>query len=174
MKAAHMALAKRIDALTESVTSTTRLAMTLSASATMANSTAAMKTKARLLLFARRNATQALRAGHVEFSRNVSPSQICPRNSALQVLIKSKASDATLADFRVLTAALTKSTSFHCEAFPSDFYAMSVDTAVCERIDLLFESYFDLCEALCIPADIREDGVYKEKYNVARQLRACR
>ncbi len=172
MQAAHSVLARRMDTLAESLTSTSRLSMTLSASVVTANSTAAAKTKSTLLVFARRNATNALRDGHAEFSRNIPLSELCPGNSATQVVLKSKSSDATLADFRVLTAALTRSTSFNCESFPSDFYVMSLNAGACERVDLLFESYFDICEALCIPPDVREAGVYKEKYNPARQLRS--
>ncbi len=160
----------RIAALTNSLSATTRLVTTLSSTLSAVSNTE--RIISRTLLFLSRNAAQSLRVGHHELSLFVSPSRLCAANSVTQVLMKTKSSDCTLAEFRILATGFGLSESFHSTTFPSEFYALSIAPSKCSRLDVLFPSYFDLCEALGISVDVREDGVYKEKRNTARQLRA--
>ncbi len=81
----------------------------------------------RIILFARRNAVSALKTGHAELSR--APSMLCSGNTVKQVLLRTKASDCTLADFKLFARSFSSSTSFRCQVVPSAFYASISDAA---------------------------------------------
>ncbi len=128
------------------------------------------KTRRRILLFARKNAVQELRLCHSELSQKYST--LCPGNSVRQVLLRTKASDCTLADFRVLVSALVSSLSIKCEVFPSEFYTHFLDTGSAQCFHVSFDTYFDICEALEINVKNREEGLYRSRKDSSRQLRA--
>ncbi len=157
---AHVTLSRQVDRLSAQVSNLFRLVSTVATSDRNLESTKATADLQRLLLFATHNARKVLRAAH-QFLPYAAKS-LRPGNTFKQGMMRSKASDCTLADFRLLLRSLLRNSSIRCKAYPSEFYAMETDPGQCQSLEIVFEAYADICNALGISADVCQAGVYRE------------
>ncbi len=124
----------------------------------------------RCILFARHRALAILRSGGSEVKRR--PSGVCAANSVVQIVLKSQVSDCTLRDFSLLVAHIRREPSISCRISPSDYHAIHPSPASTSRLEIHFDSYKDICEALQMKYPDRNAGVYKKAYDNSRALRA--
>ncbi len=161
---AHLALQGRVDRLTQRIAANeTHQKFILSVEEEIST-----RTVQNLLLFAQKNAVDALKRGHIELSRSYNV--LCESNSLQQVELRTAASDCTLADFRTLSRFFLSNRSYECDAFPSELYVQHSEPGTSTRLHVVFGSYFDICEALQISAKIREQGVYRSKTDSSGQM----
>ncbi len=93
---------------------------------------------------------------------------VCATNSIVPILLRSPPTDCTLYEFMVLSVKFLQDAAIQCYAHPSEYHLTFPNAARCKRLDIVFKTYADLCQALQIDASTREAGVYREKKNRRR------
>ncbi len=140
LRRAHIDLLRRVTALSRRMDVTSAQVASGNALAAVQKAQGTEKCLQRTILFASINAAKALCTPHPELSRPVT--NLCAGNTVAQVMLKSKASDCTLEDFRLFTRECCQSDVIGCMVLPSEFYAMFSDTSKCSRFDIVFDTYF--------------------------------
>ncbi len=121
---------------------------------------------ARTVHFSRRRAKKVLLSTDAELGKNCFT--LCASNSVVQVVLRSTPSECTLHEFQLWAMKLLKDLSVHCYAFPSEYHVKFPNINRCSRLDIVFDTYADLCQALEIDCATRESALYREKKNRRR------
>ncbi len=125
---------------------------------------------ARTISFSRRRASKLLQNTSTELDRRVL--NVTRADSVVPFVLRSLGSDCTLLDFQTLAVKFLSDPSTTCRALPSEYHIRFPNLRFCSRMSIVFETYADLCEALELDITTREAGVYREKGNASRQVRA--
>lgn len=160
LQASHVALALKVAALEAKITCTHQLAQETDL-IVRGPSSLSERLLQRTLLFTNIAAVKALQACHTEICRNYS--FVCAANSIRQISLRSKTSDCSLYDIRLLVSHFMRQEQLRCTIAPSAFYALLSSSSHPRNIEITFETFADVCDALQISADDREAGVYRER-----------
>ncbi len=113
------------------------------------------------LVFAKIRATSILLAGSLELSKR--PSYLSQSNSVIQVMMKSPATHCTLREFQLLALRIRRKPSIRSLFYPSEYSVMFPSVLRTARLEICFDSYKDLCEALELDAYQSDAGIYRER-----------
>ncbi len=111
-----------------------------------------------------------LQSGSQELTKR--PDSFCEAKSVIQDVLKSAPTDCRLQDFQDLVSRIKHRCSIRCTVFPSDYSVQFPSPSRTRRLGVQFETDKDMCDALELDIHDREIGVYREKGNIRRNLRA--
>ncbi len=119
------------------------------------------KPLSRLIKFTRYRAKKALLGPGLEFGNQYT--SLCASNSVVQIVLRSQASDCTMHEFQLFAMKLLTDRSIRCSAYPSEYHVKFPNFNRCARLEIVFGTFADMCEALEIDALTREAAIYREK-----------
>ncbi len=169
LRKSHAELAARVDNLANDV----RASNSSVHAARMAVSSSTASFNARVLRrvshFAKSCAIRLLQSGSSEMKK--SGLNLSPGSSVRQVILRSEGTDCTLLEFQLLCAASVSNPAIRCTIYPSQYYASFPSVRRTSRMEISFNSYYDICEALQIDVLEREKGLYRERKTFGRILK---